>query len=366
MKGFAITNIGLEDAALHEVKDILKSEGTKNDGFILFDAKKTADLARFCYLGRSIIRAGLHIECAKKIEDFKLELDKYLKGSFAVRTHIDDDSIFSSEIEGDVGAMIKERYPDAKVNLGDPDVLFLVVRSGDEWHLCLDFAGFDLSKRDYKLFGHRGALNGTVAYALLDFTDRKDYTLLDPFCGAGIICIEAAAKRLNIPLFKYKKEKFLFRKFKDIDSDEVFSSVEKNIKEDKEAGIFGYDCLLGSVKSAQKNAKVAGISKAIYFGRADIDWMDTKFEESSVDCIISQPPCDSHRMDMKKTMKILNELFYQAEYILKDDGALFLISRKKEGLLKTAEAKGFSLIKEKQVMQGQMPLYLLGFAKRIL
>src|SRR3989338_11680466 len=44
------------------------------------------------------------------------------------------------------------------------------------------------------------------------------------------------------------------------------------------------------VRSAEKNAKLAGVKKQIRFGRLDISWLDAKLDENSVDLVVSYPP----------------------------------------------------------------------------
>ena len=52
----------------------------------------------------------------------------------------------------------------------------------------------------------------------------------------------------------------------------------------------------------------------------DIDWLDTKFKENSIDKIISVMPSPTHLYPLKDVEKVYKEFFYQIKFILKNNG----------------------------------------------
>jgi 23S rRNA G2445 N2-methylase RlmL len=107
------------------------------------------------------------------------------------------------------------------------------------------------------------------------------------------------------------------------------------------------------VKSAEKNAKIAGVNKLINFTRTEIEWLDTKFEEKSVDKIVTHPPQISKRTRPEHVLKLLDELLYVSKIILADKGVLVMIFSKPEQLRKSMEKHGFKITKSLDVWQGK-------------
>ena len=85
-----------------------------------------------------------------------------------------------------------------------------------------------------------------------------------------------------------------------------------------------------NLKSAEKNAKVAGVNKLIDFSRMDVSWLDTKFSKGEVDIVVSQLPSPSKSFAEERVEKLLKELFYQLEYILSRKGTCVFLTRAPE------------------------------------
>ena len=102
------------------------------------------------------------------------------------------------------------------------------------------------------------------------------------------------------------------------DISSIFENIDRKIKKDN-FSILCYDPFLRNTIAARKNAKIAGVDKTIKISRVDIEWLDTKIKENSIDIIASYPKelTDNNKDDVKK---IFNELFYHADYILKKKG----------------------------------------------
>ncbi len=383
MKAIAITHKGIEDIAALEIKELIKVNSKVNETVVLFEPKKIIDLCTLAYKAQSIIKVICLFDEFKIQADFneilntikkrikKISFDKWLdkdKSFKVLCKHLTNDSFSSQDIEKETGAFIiesikqKKRY-DQKVDLENPDLIFYVYIFNERCYLGIDFCGFDLSKRDYKVFSSASDIKGTIAYSLLRIAGyKKEKKLLDPFCSSGIIPIEAALYNKGT-LNYYRKDDFAFLKLKPFEKqnfEQFFTRLNK--KEDKNKPfIAASDQQLYHIRSAKKNAKIAAINKDIEFSRADLEWLDTRFDKNEIDLIVTKPMFSKY--DLKRTKKTYDEFFYATKYILSDKGKIVLISRTIDLLKESAEKNGFKITDERIVWQGQQKLEIIVFIK---
>ena len=387
MKALAITSKGIEDISSLEIEEILGSKADKKKGCVLFSIKTYKDLCKVCYLSQSIEKGMLLLSSFsfKESDDLYKKLARSIRSSDtskflskkttfrASSKTIDNNEIIKDELNPKIGEMIidkiqKEKKYNQKVNLETPDITFFTYIVKKTCYFGIDFSGFELHKRDYRVFQNPRSLRATIAYSLCRIARYKvKDSILDPFCGAGSILIEAALFASNMPINYYRKDKFAFLKLKPlkkIDLSKMFQAIDKKMKiKEPKTEIYGYDTILHYIQSARKNAKIAGINKQINFSKIDLDWIDVKFKEKSIDKIITQPPPLTRHSNPKEIEKIYNNLFYQAEYILKDKGTITLISRNQEPLKKSAERYKFKLKNERKVVAGKREMDVLSFYK---
>jgi len=383
MKAIAITHKGIEDIAALEVKEIIKVSAETKETVVLFEPKKMIDLCTLAYKAQSIIKVIYLFdefkiqtsfnETLKTIEkrirkiNFNEWLDKNKSFKVLCR-HLTNDNFSSQDIEKETGAFIidniKERKKyKQKVDLENPDLIFYVYIFNERCYLGIDFCGFDLSKRDYKVFSSASDIKGTIAYSLLRIAGyKKEKKLLDPFCSSGVIPIEAALYNKGSVNY-YRKDDFAFLKlkpFKKQNFEQFFTRLNK--KEDKNKPlIFASDQQLYHIRSAKKNAKIAAINKDIEFSRADLEWLDTRFDKNEIDLIVTKPMFSKY--DLKRTKKTYDEFFYAAKYILSEKGKIILISRGRGLIKESAEKHGFKVTNERIVWQGQQELNVTIFIK---
>jgi len=376
MKGIAITHCGTEDIACLEVKELIGAKAEKRNSAVVFPVKKAEDLCKLCYCGQSFKRVLLLLKESKATTKLP-DAEKELKGikfkeffgrgtTFKVECIRKGEHGFqSADVQEEFGAAIVKSAK-AKVNLENPDLIFFVYIQDRDLYFGIDFCGFDLSKREYKIFNSAFSLKGTIAYSLLRMSGyKKTDVLLDPFCDTGAVVIEAAFFASGFPVNFYAKEKFAFLKLKmleKLDFGKFFEKIDSKISEEK-LEIYAYDSQLRKMKQAQKNAKIAGINKMVQFSRVDVEWLDIKFKKEQAGLIVTAMPQWSQRQQLAERDKEYNEFFYQAEYILKKDGRICLICNKPEVVMKHAEKYKFRLEKQQKVMQGGMELAVLTLRK---
>lgn len=378
IKGVAIVSKGIENISALEVKELINTKTVVKETCVTFDCKSYEDLCLLCYKAQSVNK----ILCIfsnfkfKELNDIKKEIDKIdfskwldKDKSFRVSCKIIENNISSQEINSEVGAFVihaikKKNNYNQKVDLDNPDLIFFVYIFKDNCYLGIDFADFSLHKRSYKIFNHPRSLRGTIAYSLVRIADLdKKQLLIDPFCGSGEIPIEAALFLSGFPINFFNKEKFAFLKLDlSINYEEFFKKIEANVKADK-LNVIGYDEKWLYLNSAKKNSKIAGINKLISLSRLESEWIDTKFDKASVDKIITKPPMITTHINPKSVQKKYDELFYHAEFVLKEKGLVIVITKSTEELKKHAKKYKFKIKDEREVYSGKQILKIIVFSK---
>ncbi len=353
----------LEATSLLELKEILHVQGEiLFPGAILFSVETQQDIASFCYQTRSSLFVyELYYQLTfTSFSDLKKKLEALefssLQESFVVRCERTGEHDFKSQaIEKLLGELIHKKY-NLKVDLTNPSYTLLVDIQDNHCLIGLDYAGFKLNKREYRVKTHPHSLNPCLAYSLIRFSEwTPKETLLDPFCGSGEIVIEVALFSLNVPGGIHFEDKFLFNRF-------LKFSFSSKLKE-KNLHIHCTDALHINVRNSEINAKLADVTKSIDFSRIEVDWLDTKFEKESIDYIISCPPFPSRTLPEKRASSLYKELFYQANFILTKKGRLALLVKDPKPFLEFAKTYSFSLNKEISFLYGTEKRYILIFKK---
>jgi putative N6-adenine-specific DNA methylase len=360
MQGVAITNPGAENVCALEINELIKIKKTiKEDSIVKFRFSKYDDLARIAYRSQSISRIILllhEFEVVNNLENTlkRIPIDKidlsWITSSFKVEAkRIGEHEFNSVDIATEISKKIL-KITKKKIDYDSPVVIYYLYIYHNKGYLGIDFCGFDLSKRQYKIFNHPESLKGITGYVLVresGYTSSK--LIIDPFMGSGVIPIEAGLYAQEFPVQYYNKDKFIFSEY-NFFKESFFKKEDANIKESKPR-VYGYDHQLRYLKAAQKNAKLAGIN--INLSKIDIEWLDTKFNRNTVDAIITDPPRMSKHKDLKKLKKTYNELFYQANYVLKKKGSIVLLAKDFELLKEAAKKHKFKLKKFYPLNQGK-------------
>ncbi len=379
MKGIAITHKGLEDIAALEIKEIIKAESEVKETTVVFSPKNLVDLCTLAYKAQSLIKVLYLFDIFKVKNDEKSILDKIKKSvekidfkewldkekTFRVSCKHVENEISSQEIEKETGAILIDKIQktgkyDQKVDLDNPDVIFYIYIYENQCYIGIDFCGFDLSKRDYKVFSNPADTKGTISYSVLRIAEyKKSDTLLDPFCSSGTIPIEAALFKLGSVNF-YRKDRFAFLKLKQFENHD-FKKLFSNEYDEEKPNILASDERLYNMRAAKKNAKIASVNKMIEFSKIDVDWLDTKYEKQSIDLIATKPIFLKYELD--KTKKIYDGFFYGAKYILKNKGKIVVISKGDDLIEEISKKHGFNICHERVVFQGSQQLKVTVFQK---
>lgn len=177
----------------------------------------------------------------------------------------------------------------------------------DKVTLSLDTTGDSFFKRGYRTEKGGAPLKETLAAALVSLTNwRPDRPFVDPTCGSGTICIEAAMMALNIAPGLHRK--FLCEDWPWVE-EEIFANARQKAKAaiqwDQSLQIFGSDIDHRLVEIAKDNAKKAGVSDYIEFKQMRLQDFHT---DQQYGVIVSNPPYGERLNDKEEVEQLYKEM----------------------------------------------------------
>lgn len=210
-------------------------------------------------------------------------------------------------VEKAIVERLKTVYPRDWFEKSGPRYRIEVALLKDVATLTLDSSGEGLHKRGYRDRAGDAPLKETLAAAMVYLSFwKKDRVLLDPFCGAGTILIEAGMIGKNIAPGldrDFDGENFHFID-KDI-WDNVRTEAYRRINHDIKLELLGADIDKRSILRARDNAAKVGLENDISFfmkDMRDIDLLD------NYGVVITNPPY-GERMGEKEEAEILYKDF---------------------------------------------------------
>ncbi len=293
---FAAVPPGLEHIAEKEISEI-GIKGKKVEGGVEFQGDLEVLYRANLYLRtptRILLRvarfeAKTFSELVKRVKRYPWEI--YIREDVPLRIRVTSKKsrlYHTKAIEQRILEGIAERVKFEPKKTSEEDLgEALVVRvEKDRFTISVGSSGAPLYKRGYKKILGEAPLreNYAAALVLISGWDKKS-TFIDPFCGAGTICIEAALIATDTAPGLFRS--FAFEKWR-IHSEELWEKVKEEAKErikKAETAIFGFDREKKVIDAAQKNASFCGMSELISFEVASFPKKD--FKEA---WIVTNPP----------------------------------------------------------------------------
>jgi len=364
---FTVSDRGLGQISKNEIFELTNSEAVSDDAVSEFKAQYQSAV-EMCYSAQSIKRCAIlfsKFPLTLKLEESAASVKNALSGvnfdfmkgkSFVIECErIGSHEYSSVDLAKEIATVIISKSG-AFVDFKNPLYTIYAYARDSDCHVGLDLSGFDLSKREYKVFNHPGAFKGTIAYALFqagfEASEKTDnINVLNPFCRSGEISIEAAIFLSQFPVNFFRRESFAFLKFgfPEADFAKIFAERDKKRNTGDYFRIFASDPEMRNLASAKKNAKIASVEKSILFSRNDLEWLDIRFGEGKIDLIVSD--LSFRKFDNSK--KIMKEFFNQADYLLEKGGSVCVSCHDYEDLKSFAESYGFSIAEHLTFFQGQ-------------
>lgn len=156
------------------------------------------------------------------------------------------------------------------VSISNPDIRLHIHISDYDATLALDSSGESLHRRGYRQESVAAPLNEVLAAGIIMMTGwHGECDLLDPFCGSGTFCIEAALIARGIAPGVFR-ESYAFEKWPDFDRD-LFEKIYNDDSSEREFThhIYGRDIDPKAVGIARRNVKAASLTKEITIDIAD-------------------------------------------------------------------------------------------------
>ena len=200
-----------------------------------------------------------------------------------------------------------------------------VILRKDHVMILLDTTGPSLFKRGYRLEKGGAPLKENMAAALVKLTNwYKDKPFVDPVCGSGTLCIEAAL--IGHQLAPGFNRDFACEKWEWV-PDEIFEQVRNEAEQaadyDVELDITGFDINGEMIDIARANADELGLGDSITFKQQALKDFSTE-KEGGV--IVANPPYgerlgeeDSARKLYKEMGEVFKPLITWSKYILTSD-----------------------------------------------
>lgn len=177
----------------------------------------------------------------------------------------------------------------------------------DKATVMIDTTGSSLFKRGYRAEKGGAPIKENMAAAIIQLSNWfPDKPLIDPTCGSGTFCIEAAMIGMNIaPGFN---RDFAFEAWPWVDQSQVQKvrdEAESKANYDIDLDISGFDLDGRMVEIARKNAEEVGLGDVIKLKQMRLQ--DLKTDKIN-GVIISNPPYGERLLDDKAVDILYNEM----------------------------------------------------------
>ena len=177
----------------------------------------------------------------------------------------------------------------------------------DKATVMIDTTGASLFKRGKKKKKGGAPIKENMAAAIIELSNwYPDKPFIDPTCGSGTFCIEAAMIGMNIaPGFN---RDFAFEEWNWVDADlvqQVRDEAEEKANYDIELDISGFDIDGRMIDIAKKNAEEAGLADVIKLKQMRLQ--DLKTDKIN-GVIVSNPPYGERLLDDKAVDILYDEM----------------------------------------------------------
>lgn len=173
--------------------------------------------------------------------------------------------------------------------------------------IMIDTTGSSLFKRGYRMDKGGAPIKENMAAAILLLSNwYPDKPLIDPTCGSGTFCIEAALIGKNIAPGLYRS--FAFEDWTWVEKDQVQKAraeARAQMKQDVQLDISGSDLDARMIEIAKNNAEEAGVTDSILFKQMRLQDLHT---DKINGVIISNPPYGERLLDDSAVTKLYQEM----------------------------------------------------------
>lgn len=203
------------------------------------------------------------------------------------------------------------------VSRQEPDVRVEAHFHQGRCELSVDIVGFPLFQRQYRTEASLAPLKETRAAALLRFAGyQPGEAVLDPFCGAGTILIEAALMQKNIAPGLLRESRELAAFLMDTENKKRFEVLLKEakaqvkpIEKSTQKNMEGWDLISTVSLKARSNAERAGVLDVLHFQERD-----ALSVENFKGLIVCNPPFGERLSDEERAAELLSQFARQLKH----------------------------------------------------
>ena len=186
---------------------------------------------------------------------------------------------------------IRKKRP--SVSRQNPDIELKVFIKGDSCDIYLNSSGDSLYVRGTGKESHSASINESLAAGLIYLSNwnKKDY-LVDPMCGSGTICSEAALIKANIAPGLIGR-KYSFQKWINYDYDLFFNIknlLKSKVKLSQKFNIYGSDVEHQYINFCKNHLLDFKFNISINYSIANISNFNTNFFKKNKTTVITNPP----------------------------------------------------------------------------
>ena len=248
----------------------------------------------------------------------------WVKKASSVKSKLFSPSDIQSIVKKAAVERLKETYHVNWFEESGNDYPIRVFIHKDQVLITIDSSGESLHKRGYRAMASEAPISETLAAALIKLTPwNKGRILVDPFCGSGTFCIEAALMAANIA--PGINRDFLSHDWENIVPKRTWydAVTEANdlIDTDIDTDIQGYDIDDKVIKIARHNAREAGVENLIHFQQRAVKDLS---HPKKYGFIITNPPY-GERLEDRDSLPELYRTFGQRFRAL-DSWSAFMIT----------------------------------------
>ena len=197
------------------------------------------------------------------------------------------------------------------------------------------------------MFPHSGSFKGDVAYYFIRKSRfSKSEKLLVGFVKDGALLIEAALFTCSYPVQDIVHKNFSFFSFPLFKSFDFSPFLHhKPISDTTRSGdvrLFAFDESTRNHTAARKNIKIAGVSSNVEISKHTLDDLDVRYPKDKFTRLIFHVTT--------KDEDRINEIYYQASYVLQKKGTLLLIGRENWDV---SISNKFTLLEREEMTHGK-------------
>ena len=179
------------------------------------------------------------------------------------------------------------------VSRNNPDIELKIFIKGHSCDIYLNSSGESLYIRGTGKESHAASINESLASGLIYLSNwnKKDY-FVDPMCGSGTICSEAALIKANIAPGLIGR-KYSFQKWIDYDYD-LFFNIKNHLKSkiilSQKFNIYGSDLDYKYIEFCKNHLLEYKFNISVNYSIANISNFNTDFFEKHKTIVITNPP----------------------------------------------------------------------------